>query len=69
MTITVGDHVRVNATGEILVVDGKEAGGVLCLSKYGNMAGSVVIHTDRVYASEVDVTKVEARVEWVDATE
>jgi hypothetical protein len=69
MTITVGDHVRINATGQVMVVEGRTDSGLLLLSKYGHMAGSVETHPERVPVSERDVTKVVLYTEWVDADE
>jgi uncharacterized protein YodC (DUF2158 family) len=67
--LTAGDHVRLKSTGEVMVVEGRTDSGSLLLSKWGHMAGSVVIHPERIPVAETDVVKVVASVEWVDADE
>jgi hypothetical protein len=67
--ITAGDHVRIKATGEVMVVEGRTDKGDLLLSKWGHMAGSVVTHPERIPVAEKDVTKVVLSTEWVDADE
>ena len=67
--ITIGDHVRIKATSEIMVVEGKTDHGILLLSKWGHMAGSVETHPERIPVAEADVVKVVASVEWIDVDE
>ena len=72
MPLIIGDHVRVKATGDIMVVENKDerAGQtVLLLTRFGHMAGGVNIPADLVPYREDEVTKVVAVVEWVDADE
>ena len=67
--LIVGDRVRVKATGDIMVVEGKtEIGGkpAVVLSRFGSMAGSVNIHPETVTVKREDVVKVVAVTEWVD---
>jgi hypothetical protein len=72
MPLVIGDHVRVKATGDIMVIEGKDerAGQtVLLLTRYGHMAGGVNISADLVPYREDEVTRVVAVTEWVDADE
>ena len=65
--LTVGDHVRVKSTGEIMVVDFRTAApGLLTVSKWGQMSGGLVIHPDRLEVRREDIVKVVQTTEWVD---
>ena len=69
VALTTGDHVRVKATGEIVVVDGvSELAGTsfLLVSKYGQMAGALQAHHEQRPMRREEVTRVMAVVKWVD---
>ena len=66
--LTVGDHVRVKATGEIMVVDLRTdiSTGLLTLSRWGQMSGGLVVLPDRLEVRREDVVKIVQTTEWVD---
>ena len=70
--LTIGDCVRVKATGEVMVVEGKWGipnDNALILSKWGHMSGGQNIPASsgpRLEVNRADVVKVVARTEWVD---
>jgi hypothetical protein len=68
--ITTGDRVRIKATGEIMVVEGRtNDGDSLLLSKWGQMAGTVMPNHEVIPVAVKDVVKVTMSVEWLDADE
>jgi hypothetical protein len=70
--VTIGDCVRVKATGELMVVEGKteiDNKPALVISKWGHMSGGQNIPASsgpRLEVKREDVVKVVARTEWVD---
>ena len=67
--VTIGDCVRVKATGELMVVEGKteiDNKPALVISKWGHMSGGLVIHSDRLEVKREDVIRVVLKTEWVD---
>ena len=70
MMLTVGDHVRVKATGEVVVVDGfKDVDGtrMLVCAKFGTPSGMPPTNTDRTPYRREEVTVVELACSWEDA--
>ena len=70
VTLTTGDHVRINATGEIMVVDGlTELAGTtfLLVSRYGQMAGAFQAQHEQQAVRRDEVTKVVGKTEWIEA--
>jgi hypothetical protein len=67
--LTIGDHVRVKATGEIMMLDDyKSVEGVefLILTKHGRMSGAPDLGAERIPVRRYEVTKVKFIGTWED---